>query len=157
MSTPIDNRSAAINVLRFWYDASGLQSWVSLSDGFPTAIDHLDAMSPSFLENFGAAARLTSQDKQKSAMQRLAADNYGSYPSIPEFGQYLAADAGVFNSKDLSLAARDTAEGIAKGFLFGGPLLIMLAVVAGVGIFAMQSGGINGLVSKLKSRVRAPA
>jgi hypothetical protein len=96
-------------------------------------IAELDSQAPTFMDNFGAAARSVPIDKDRAAMEKLAMDWRGPImPNYQEFFNALSLEAGSLNFNDVKKAAVESIETMGNIFKWGslGAMLVFGAVAA---------------------------
>ena len=100
----ISDEGYAINVLRKWYDASGI------SMSFSQVVDQLRTRG-TFLTQFGKAVRKLELPKVQSAMTELGDDQGSRIPSTSEFFEAVSLEAGSVSVSDVGKAA---AQGVSQ-------------------------------------------
>ena len=125
------NRNYAINVLRFWWNATPMAE-LQLST-FQDFLAYFERTHPSFMEEFGRAAKNVSIDKARMGMEKLAREFGTQYPDVSSFFNALGQSAQTWNSDDTNAVVRGVVSDVQGSLQFGiGAAIVVGAVLTGV-------------------------
>jgi hypothetical protein len=133
------NRDYAINVLRFWWNASVL-SGLSLTT-FQDALAYYERTHPSFMDAFGKAAKSISISKARDAMEGVAKKSGSTYPDINTLFDALGTSAMSWDSDDTKAVAEGIVEDLQGSLKFGlGTVVVVAAVLGGLWLYSTFGG-----------------
>ena len=108
---------------------------------FQDALEYYRKAHPTFLEEFGKAAKSISAEKIKAAMVKVGQENGTNFPDIGAFFDSLGAAAVSWTNSDTQAVVRETVENVQGVLKFGlGTVVIAACVIGGIYLFTVTGG-----------------